>query len=429
MQLTCPQTTLAQHISQVIGAVPNKPSHPILGNILLQADQKQISLTAFDFSLGITAEFEASIQENGAITLPAKLFHSLVESLPNKDISLRVNRESDDHTVTLICEGASYQLQGISATEFPEFPHLEEPAQTLTLSVETLIAGLSPTLSTCATDETKQVLRGVRFHIEENAVEFVSIDGHRLTLVKKTTLQSNQEGAITIPGKVLTELLKLLKYCKPEQQEAKLCVTLSFDPTQVFFTLPDARLFCRSLAGAYPAYRELIPPQFQVEMNLFTQSLKEAVQRLMLLNSKTSVICLAFDYANQQVNLSSMQTELGKGIEAVPAQVSQDFHIALNGKYLLEALKSLATKEVQLQGNFSTTPAILKSLGNDLDSCFVLLMPIFVKGFSDAYSAMPEKSQIEENSVQTKENAIEKLPSKAKRTTKRQSKSVAKAAS
>ncbi|MGH2413806.1 MAG: DNA polymerase III subunit beta, partial [Microcystaceae cyanobacterium] len=79
MQFTCAQTTLAQHLSQVIGAVPHKPSHPILGHVLLQADPNQIALTAFDLSLGITAQFEAAISESGAITLPAKLFHSLVE--------------------------------------------------------------------------------------------------------------------------------------------------------------------------------------------------------------------------------------------------------------------------------------------------------------------------------------------------------------
>ncbi|MGH2415619.1 MAG: DNA polymerase III subunit beta, partial [Microcystaceae cyanobacterium] len=312
----------------------------------------------------------------------------------------------DNYTVTLTCEGASYQLQGSSATEFPEFPQLEEPAPTLTLPVETLIAGLGPTLSTCATDEIKPVLSGVRFHIEENAVEFVSLDGHRLTLVKKTTPHSLQEGAVTIPGKALSELLKLLKSGKPEQQEAKPSVTLSFNETQVTFTLPDAHLFCRSLAGAYPAYRELIPRQFQSETNIFTQSLKEAVQRLMLLNPKSPVICLACERANQQVNLSSVQTELGQGIEAVPAQVSGDFHMALNGKYLLEALKSLPTKEVQLQSNFSTTPAILKALTNDRDSCFVLLMPIFVQGFSEASSETPEAPQPDENSIQLKEGRL-----------------------
>ena len=406
MQFTCPQTTLAQYLSQVIGAVPHKPSHPVLGNILLQADQNQISLTAFDLSLGITAQFEASIAARGAITLPAKLFHALVESLPNQDISLKVNPQSAaaEHHVTLTCEGASYQLQGLPATDFPEFPQLGELAPTLTLAPDTLIAGLVPTLSTCATDATKQILTGVHFQIEGNSVEFVGIDGHRLALVKRTTTDSHPKGAVTIPGKALTELLKLLKSCPPDAQPS---VSLSFEENQVIFTLPTARLFCRSLAGAYPAYGQLIPQQFQVEMNAFTQSLKKAVQRLMLLNASSPTICLAFDYANQQLNLSSLETEIGKGIEAVPAQVSQDFQIALNGRYLLEALKSLPSREVQLSGNFSTTPALLKAVDNDLDSCFVLLMPLFVQGFSEV-SAMPEQSQTGENVVPTEKPAAEK---------------------
>jgi DNA polymerase III subunit beta len=378
------QQILSTHLTKIMGAIPSKASHPILNNVLIKVANEQVTLTAYDLNLGIETKFKAQVLQEGNVALPAKLFHSLVTSLPDQELTLKLEENPEkDLGVTLSLTSASYQLKGHKIDEFPLFPQLEN-AQKLTIDTTSFSQGLQTVLSAIATDETKQCLTGIRLTLAQTFLEMASTDGHRLALIKaklpRESQGQNSAIGITIPGVAMKELGKLIG--KPTI-ENDCDLNFQFDENQIIINLPESTLVCRVLAGEYPQYQVLIPHSFQVSANVTKDALIKAISRLSLLDSQNPAIRLTLDYDNQQINLFNQDSIVGNGVESLPALVNGNAKIAFNPKYLLQGVKAIPTSEIKFLINDGKTPALCQGVNSTLDDCFVLLMPCFVKGFSD----------------------------------------------
>ncbi|GAB4151584.1 MAG: DNA polymerase III subunit beta [Cyanobacteria bacterium J069] len=382
MKLICPQSELNAHLSLVSRAVPSNPSHPVLANVLMNADEdkQRISLTGFDLSLGVQTSFAAQVEEGGVLTLPAKLLGDIVSRLPSEDITL--STEADGSLATLISALGRYQVQGLEATEYPELPTVET-GEAVYLPVEQLIDGLRGALFAASTDETKQVLTGVHVAVAAEEMEFAATDGHRLSVVQTVKSEAGESGDgateevafnVTVPGKALRELERMLQL-----HPAGEAIALRFDQGQLLFQWDNQRLTSRLLEGQYPNYRQLIPRQFSRQMTVERKGLIGALERISVLaDKKNNIVKFSLDAAGQEVVISVDAPDVGSGRESLPAQISGDsLDIAFNVRYLLEGLKALTTSEVQMQCNTATSPAILTPLGG-LKMTY-LVMPIQIR--------------------------------------------------
>jgi DNA polymerase-3 subunit beta len=380
MKLICDQTELNAHLSLVSRAVPSRPSHPVLANVLLNADEEtqQVRLTAFDLSLGIQTSFPADIQEGGTVTLPAKLLTDIVSRLPEGSITLDVAAQEMLATITSSSSGR-YQVRGMGAEEYPELPTIEGSDGTQ-LPVENLIEGLRGALFATSSDETKQVLTGIHLTVEPEGMEFAATDGHRLAVVQ--TLKPEAEGApatsaefdVTVPGKAMRELERMLQMHKSGE-----FVAVRFDQGQLIFEWENQQLTSRLLEGQYPNYRQLIPRQFSRQMTVDRRLFAGALERIAVLaDQKNSIVKLSLDAENGSLVVSVDAADVGSGREAIPAQISgESLEIAFNVRYLLEGLKSFNSSEVQMQFNTSTSPSILTPLGG-LKMTY-LVMPVQIR--------------------------------------------------
>lgn len=380
MKLACTQSDLSTHLSLVSRAVPSRPTHPVLANVKLTADEatQRVSLTAFDLSLGIRTSFAAKIEAGGDITLPAKLLGDIVARLPDGEMVL--DDDLGEATVTLKSASGKYQVRGMGAEEFPELPVIEE-GDVAQLPAEALIEGLKGALFAASTDETKQVLTGVHVTIQADGLEFAATDGHRLAVVQT----SQEEGAativggegaldVTIPAKTLRELERML--AAHQSTEA---IALRSEPGQVVFEWADQRLISRLLEGQYPNYRQLIPKQFARQVTVERRSLISALERIAVLaDRKNNIVKISLDSAQQQITVSVDAQDVGSGQEAVPAQLTgEDLDIAFNVKYLLDGLKVLPSTEVQIQVNTATSPVVLVPIG--AMKMTYLVMPVQIR--------------------------------------------------
>ncbi len=372
MKLVCTQSDLNTHLSLVSRAVPSRPTHPVLANVLLQADadSNQVSLTAFDLSLGIRTSFSAEVFQGGVLALPAKLLNDITSRLPEGDITLddesntAVSESSEGLTLTLTPQTGRYQVRAMAGEEFPELPLLEE-AQTMELSATALIEGLRGSLFATSADETKQVLTGVHLKVQPDTLEFAATDGHRLAVV--STANENPDESmenqleVTVPSKALRELEKMLVHNKSENE----LVTLNFDSGQVVFQWQNQRLTSRTLEGQYPTYGQLIPQQFEREINLDRRQFVTALERIAVFaDQKNNIVKINIDSIEQEITLSVEAQELGSGRDSIPAEISgEDIVIAFNVKYLMEGLKALPSTEILMQVNQPLTPVIFKPLG------------------------------------------------------------------
>lgn len=377
MKFTCSQSDLHSNLSLVSRAVPSRPSHPILANVLLKADEEnqQVQLTGFDLSLGLCTSFNADIETGGQITLPAKLLNDIVSRLPNGDIT--IDDEVDGSSVTLISQTGKYKVRGMGAEEFPALPEIENRAP-VSLSAEALMEGLRGSLFATSSDGTKQVLTGLHIIVQPETLEFAATDGHRLALVETENPNESEEEPfeVTIPTRALRELERMITMSQGQAKDEPLSLVVHLDPGQVVFELANQRLTSRTLEGKYPAYRQLIPVQFERQVNVERKQLLAALERIAILASqKNDIVKFSIDRENQQLSLSVEAQDVGSGQESIDAQVSgQSLEIAFNVKYAVESLKNLPASEIQIQLNSATSPVVLNPLNGA--KMTHLLMPV-----------------------------------------------------
>ena len=373
MKLVCNQSDLNTNLSLTSRAVPSRPTHPVLANVLLvaDADTNQVSLTAFDLSLGIRTSFSAEVSQSGTIALPAKLFNDITSRLPEGEITLEDesavsvnNPAADGLIVTLTPANGRYQVRAMGGEEFPELPILES-TQSINLTAAALIEGLRGTLFATSGDETKQVLTGVHLKVVADGLEFAATDGHRLAVVE--TENDNQDATgepdleVTVPARALRELERMLAH----SADAGEAIALHLDQGQIVFEWQNQRLTSRTLDGQYPAYRQLIPREFEREVTMDRRQLLSTLERIAVLaDQKNNIVKISIDSGAQELTLSVEAQDIGNAVETMPAQISgDDIDIAFNVKYLMEGLKALPATEILMQLNSNLTPVIFTPLG------------------------------------------------------------------
>ena len=369
MKFVCTQHDLNINLALVSRAVSTRPTHPVLANIKIEATSNPdlIRLTGFDLSLGIQTNFMAQVDEEGVLTLPAKLLNDIVAKLPSGDITL--DDEAGENLVTITSASGRYQVRGMSAEEFPELPSIEQ-GETNQLSAAAFIDGLKGSLIACSQDESKQVLTGVYLKVEPERLEFAATDGHRLGIVEvypteseiteiASTSASKGSFEVTVPAKALRELEKMLGSGQEGDR-----LGLQLEQGQVVFGWGERKLTTRTLEGKYPDYRLLIPKQFQRQITLDRKQLLTALERIAVLSDQTNLVKFSIDSTKQSIDLSVDSQDRGSGRESLSAQISGDsLDIAFNIKYLMDGLKTLLTQEITISLNGPLEPVILTPLG------------------------------------------------------------------
>ena len=378
MKLVCTQSDLSTNLSLTSRAVPSRPTHPVLANVLLQADAEtnRVSLTGFDLSLGIRTSFSAEVEQGGAIAIPAKLLNDITSRLSEGEITLEDESASvstpgsEGLIVTLTPRSGRYQVRAMGAEDFPELPVIEnvETRNFASLQATALIEGLRGSLFATSADETKQVLTGVHLTVKQDTLEFAATDGHRLAVVETTNESLDAKDLetefasleVTIPARALRELERMVTHGIQDQP-----VALYFDQGQVVFELADQRLTSRTLEGQYPAYRLLIPRQFERELTLDRRQFLSTLERIAVLaDQKNNIVKVSLDSVAQEITLSCEAQDVGNATESMSAQISgENIDIAFNIKYLMEGLKALPASEIIMQLNQALTPVIFTPLG------------------------------------------------------------------
>ena len=384
MEIICSQNELNNSIQLVSKAVATRPTHPILANILLTADQvtNKISLTGFDLNLGIQTSFDATVKNSGAITIPSKLLSEIINKLPTETpISLEVDANSEN--ILIKSDRGSYNLKGIPSDDYPNLPFVES-GTSLNIDASSFLKALKLTIFASSNDDSKQLLTGVNFTFKQTYLESASTDGHRLAVVlvgneenfeDKDILSSNEEDlSVTIPTRSLREIEKLLSLRSNEN-----AIKLFYDKGQLVFISANQIITTRTLEGNYPNYSQLIPDTFSKIFKFNTKRLTDALERIAILaDQQSSVVKIKLDESDLAL-ISADAQDIGSANESIPVSNSgENFDIAFNVRYIIEGLKVISSENVILKCNLSTTPAVFVPEDN-LNSFTYLVMPVQVR--------------------------------------------------
>ena len=384
MEIVCNQNEFNYAIQLVSKAVSSRPTHPILANLLLTADQgtNKISLTGFDLNLGIQTSFDANVKQSGAITIPSKLLSEIVNKLPSETpVSLDVDETSDN--ILIKSDRGSFNLKGIPSDDYPNLPFVES-GTSLNIDPSSFLKALKLTIFASSNDESKQLLTGVNFTFNLKYLESAATDGHRLAVFlidnkenfddRENIVNDEENLSVTIPTRSLREIEKLVSLSSAENS-----IKLFYDKGQVVFISSDQIITTRTLEGSYPNYSQLIPDSFSKLFKFNTKELIEALERIAVLaDQQSSVVKIKLEDRHLAL-ISADAQDIGNANEKVPVSFDFDqFDIAFNVRYLLEGLKVISSKDVIFKCNLPTTPAVLVPEDN-INSFTYLVMPVQVR--------------------------------------------------
>ena len=378
MKLSCLQENLSRGLAIAGRAVASRATLPITQNVLLSTDQSMLKISATNLEIAITTWIGAMIEEEGAITVPARLLTEFVNSLPSDRIDLELL--PDTGVLQLTCGRSEARINGTDAAEFPPIPTVEEgiAAQVELSALRNVISRVA---FAAATEESRPVLTGVEMNLKGDRFTMAAADGFRLAVHHGNLVQPvASEVSVIVPARTLSELNRLLG-----DQDEPVEITMTPAKGQVLFRLRGVELVSQLLQGTFPNYEQLIPQTYQTRVVFDLEKLLRAARTAAIFaRDGSNIIRLQILPAGDgqpsgKVIISAQSEEVGDNQDEVdPDGIEGDeSKIAFNSRYLLEVLSVLERGTVALETTTSSSPGVFKP--TDSDDYIHVVMPMFVQ--------------------------------------------------
>ena len=381
MRLSCLQENLSRGLAVVGRAVANRSTLPITQNVLLSVNQSMLQLSATNLEVAITTWTGAMVEEEGSVTVPARLLTEFVSSLPNERIDLEL--QPGTGVLELKCARSQAHIHGTDASEFPPIPTVEEGigAQVDPAVLKSAIARVA---FAAATEESRPVLTGVEMKFDGSRFSLAAADGFRLAVHQGVLRESvESETKVIIPARTLNEVSRLLG-----DREDPVEITMTPAKGQVLFRIKGAEtveVVSQLLQGAFPNYEQLIPEKHDTRAVLDLPSLLRAVRTAAIFaRDGSNIIRLELSPGNGggdtgKVIVSARSQEIGDNQDEIDADVIEGVEgkIAFNSRYLLEVLAALERGKVALETASSSSPGVFRPV--DSEDYIHVVMPMFVQ--------------------------------------------------
>jgi DNA polymerase-3 subunit beta len=376
MKLSCLQENLDRGLSVVGRAVATRTTLPITNNVLLATDQSRLKLVATNLEMAITCWIGAKVEEEGAITVPARLLTEFISSLPSDKISISLSPKTK--TLGLKCARFEARISGVDTKDFPPIPKIDEGITTK-VEMEALRQGINQVVFAAATEESRPVLTGVDAQFEGDSLTLAAADGFRLARYElPIAVPVSEKTEVIIPARTLAELNRLMA-----DQEKAVEITINPNKSQALFRLKNIELVSQLVQGTFPAYNQLIPQSYSTRMVVSVAEFLRATKTASIFARDGSgivrlVIAPGGELKPGKVTVSARSEEIGDDVGEIDATVEgEEAKIAFNGKYLTDVLSVLGEAQVALETTNPSSPGVLRPVG--VDNYIHVIMPMFVQ--------------------------------------------------
>lgn len=377
MKLSCLQENLKRGISIVSHAVPAKSTLPVLSNILLTTEGGRLRLQSTNLEIGITCWLGAKIEDNGAVTVPARLLSDFINNLPNDTITLTLDERTQ--TIHLQCARSEANIKGIEAEEFPTIPVVQSDQPTFSIDPEVFREAINQVVFSAASDDTRPVLAGVLMRLREDTVTMAASDGFRMsikTIELPEPVHASQD--IIVPGRALSELARIIG-----DTDSPVEITVTPSGGQVLFHCDNVDLVSRLVDGKYPDFERIIPKQYATRSVMDRNALLQSTRQASVFASGSANIAkvtieAGAEWGPGRMTLSANAAEVGDNKSELEGQVAgEGGTIALNVKYLQEALNAMPTPQVAFETQTPQSPGVFRPVGQE--GYIHVIMPMTVR--------------------------------------------------
>ncbi len=376
LRATSPRKELFEGIQTVGKAVATRSSLPILTHVRIAAKDGKVSMMATDLEMWMEHTLPGvGITEDGAATAPARNFTELLAAMPDADVSVTV--EDETNTLHLRCLKANYKLLGLSADEFPLLPQVKEDSR-FVVDREILKDAVKQTIFATSTDETRAILTGVLVVFQGDSLKLVATDTHRLAVRDCPVKEGSGSASAIVPSRAMNELLRIVG-----NEEGEIVVTLSGN--QIQFQVDDASgskttLISRLIDGQFPNYERVIPAQATKTLTVERAPLAAAVKRASIVaRDSASRVVLRTTEDGDKLTITAESGSVGNAYEEVEVARTGDdtpVEIAFNAKYLADVLNVLDTEGLHIELTEPLRPGVIRP--TDTADYLCVLMPMQV---------------------------------------------------
>lgn len=348
MKLQVTQENLSRALNAVARVATSRNALPILANVLLKTVDNRLVVAATNLDVAITETIGAKINEEGSLTVPARLMQDFVNSLPAGSVELL----SDDFKLHLSADQYTSTINGISAEEYPVMPALQV-GKSVTVDNQVLKQSLQQTVFAASSDDTRPVLTGVYMHSFEGKIYLVATDSYRLA--ERQLLASKDLAQLIVPASSMADVLRILS----DHNEAETSIT--FDEQQVRFQIGDVEVITRLIDGNYPDYRKLLPKKFAATANVSRSELT-SITKIASLFAREAAGSIQIGISEKEggLNVRSVASQLGENNSEIKGKVTGDGVVTLNSRYLLDALNALSGDQVEFCMNGKLEAVVLR---------------------------------------------------------------------
>ncbi|MDX9865820.1 MAG: DNA polymerase III subunit beta [Anaerolineaceae bacterium] len=363
MKVSVSQQQLAHGLGIVSRAVSSHSTLQVLSNILVATDEGRLRLSATNLELGISCWIGAQIEEEGAVTVPARTFNDLIATMPSDGVKLTLDERTQ--TLNVVCGSSNTDIKGIDAQEFPPMPvpNLENGIE---LNVADLKEMIQQVAFAASADDARPVLQGVFMTVEGSEITLAATDGFRIS-TRRAALSSPVAKSMSaiIPARALNELARVASDGKQTVH-----MVVPDGRGQVLFHLDDIELVSQLIDGNFPDYKAIIPQSFKTTTIVSTAAfLKACKQTEIIAREGNNVVRLSISAGEDgpgEIEISALSEETGSSEVQVDATVTgTDLIVAFNVRYLRELLDVVKSASVALETNASNTPGMLRPVGNE----------------------------------------------------------------
>lgn len=362
MKLSCLQENLNKGLSVVSRLVATRGTLEILSHILLETQEGRLKLSATNLEIGINYKIGAKIDQEGSITVPARLFSEFISQLPTGKIDISV----DDLTLKSKIGSFESNIKGLSAEEFPLIPKIKDK-KIFSIPANQLKEAINSVSFASAPDEARPVLAGIYLKATKGKMILAATDSYRLA-ERKIDLKTKEtkEVEAIIPARGLMELARILEDSNKE-------VDVYLDETQVMFETEDLEFTSRLVEGKFPDYEQIVPTGFETKAILEKSDFLNVLKVVALFSrEQAGSITLAIKKSGK-VELVSSGSQLGESNASANAEVEgKDVEIVFNSKYLLDVLNVIVDGKVALEVTGKLNPGVLKKEG-EKNSLYVIM--------------------------------------------------------
>ena len=360
MKFTINRPAFINQLNNVLRAISSKTTIPILTGLKMVVTDHSVILTGSDADITIESTLDASdssyglsIEEPGAIVLPARFFNEVIKKLPDKQATIEV---FNGLQVRITSGTAEFTINGQDANNYPHLPEVESE-NTVELASDMLREVIDQTRIAVSKQESRPILTGIHVTLNNGILTAVATDSHRLAQRKVELPETaDRDFDIVLPGASMTELAKMIA---DEKDGVKMQIT----ETQALFIFGNTHFYSRLLEGNYPETSRLIPESSDTRLEITASDLLASIERASLLSheSRNNVVKLSVNPENKIATVSGTSADVGNVEEEINADqiVGNPLEISFNPDYMRDALKSFGQTKILISFTTALRPFTL----------------------------------------------------------------------